>query len=131
MYPHSFKEEFRNGFYCDTLLTGRHNGHLQESVNNNKNTVGSMLSRRKVQHVIHGDGYLRSNRGRQRSIEAFVLDGWFGNGVDNAGSNVLPDILSKIQPIEILLQYYHSFFNFEMPNGPTVVRFPNHIRTLA
>ena len=28
VYPHSFKEEFSNGFCCDILLPGHHNGHL-------------------------------------------------------------------------------------------------------
>ena len=39
VHPHSFKEEFSNGFCCDILLAGRHNGHLWEFVNDHKNTV--------------------------------------------------------------------------------------------
>ena len=74
MYPHLFKEEFSSGFCCDILLGGRHNGHLQESTDEHKNTVVAMLSRRKAQHVIHGDGFPRLTRGRQRSIEAFLLN---------------------------------------------------------
>jgi hypothetical protein len=31
------------------------------------------------------------------------IDGQFGNGVSSAGSDILPDILSKVWPIEILL----------------------------
>ena len=52
-----------------------------------------MLSRRKARDVIHGDGFLRSTRGRQRSIEALLLDGRFGNDASSVGFNVLPDIL--------------------------------------
>jgi hypothetical protein len=111
VYPHSFKEEFSSGFCCDILLAGRHNGHLREFVDDHENTVISMLSRRKARHVIHGDGFPRSTRGRQWSIEALLLDGRFGNGVGSAGSDVLPDILSKVWPIEILLQYCHCFLD--------------------
>ena len=75
MYPHSFKEELISDFCCDIILAGRHNGHLQESVNNHKNIVVTMLSRRKASHVIHGDGFPRSTRGKQWSIETFLLDG--------------------------------------------------------
>ena len=84
MYPHSFKEEFSSGFCCDILLAGRHNNHLGEPVDDHKNTVISMLSGRKASHVIHGDGFPRSTRGRQRGIEALLLDGRFGNGVGSA-----------------------------------------------
>jgi len=62
-----------------------------------------MLSRRKAQHVIHGDGFPRLVRGRQWCIEALHLDGRFGNGTSNAGPDLIPDILSNIQLIEILL----------------------------
>ena len=92
VYPHSFKEEFSSGFCCDHILAGRHNGHLRESVDEHKSIVAAMLSRRKARHVIHADGFPRSTRGRQRSVEALLLDGWFGNG---AGSNVLPNILTN------------------------------------
>ena len=70
-------------------------------------------------------------RRRQWSIEALLLDGWFGNGASNAGSDVLPDVLSKVRPIEILLQYCHYFLDPEMPSDPTVVHFPNHRGTLT
>ena len=90
-----------------------------------------MLSIRKACHVIHGDEFPRSTRGRQQSIEALLLDGWFGNGAGSVGSDVLPDVLSKVRPIEILLQYCHYFLDPEMPSDPTVVRFPNHLGTLA
>ena len=90
-----------------------------------------MLGRRKARHVIHGDGFPRSTRGRKRSIEALLLDGQFGNGIGSAGSDVLTEVLSKVQLIEILLQYCHCFRDPEMPSGPTVVRFPNHLGTLS
>ena len=131
MYPYSFKEEFSSGFCCDILLAGHHNGHLRESVDNHKDTVISMLSRRKARHIIHRDGFPRSTRGRKRSIDALLLDGRFGNDASSEGLDVLPDILSKIRPIEILLQYYHDFLDPEMPNDSTVVRLPNNLGTLA
>ena len=90
-----------------------------------------MLSRRKAQHVIHANGFPRSTRGRKWSIEALLLDGQFGNGVGNAGSDVLPDIMSKVWPIEILLQYFHYFPDPEMTSDPTVVCFPNHLGMLS
>ena len=100
-------------------------------MNDHKHTVVAVLSRRKARHVIHGDGFPRSARGRQWSIEALILDGWFGNGVGSARSDVLIDVLSKVQPIEILLQYCHCFLDPEMPSNSTVVRFPNHLGMLA
>jgi hypothetical protein len=103
LYPHSFKEEFSSGFCYDILLTGRHNGDPRESVDEHENTFVSILSRRKARHVIHGDGFTRSIRGRKQSIEAFLLDGRFGNGTNSAGSDVLLHILSKVWPIKILL----------------------------
>jgi hypothetical protein len=60
-----------------------------------------------------------------------VLDGHFGNGASSAGLDVLLDILSKVRPIEILLQYYHGFLDPEMPSDPTVVCLPNHLGMLA
>ena len=120
MYPHSFKEEFSIGFYRDILLAGHHNGHLREYVDDHRNTVISMLSRSKTRHVIHGDGFPRSTRGTKWSIEALLLDGRFGNGATSAGLDALPGILSKVRPIEILLQYYHDFLDLYMPSEQIV-----------
>ena len=131
MYPYLFKEEFSSGFCCDILLAGHHNGHLRESVDDHKNTVIALLSRRKERHVIHRDGFPRSTGGRKWSIEALLLDGQFGNGASSAGLDVLSEILSKVQPIEILLQYFHGFLDPEMPNDSTVVHLPNNLGTLA
>jgi hypothetical protein len=39
--------------------------------------------------------------------------------------------LSKFRPIEILLQYCHSFLDPEMPSDSILVRLPNHLGTLA
>ena len=47
-------------------------------------------------------GQLGVGRGVYR-LGALILDGRFGNGTSDAGSDVLPDILSKVRPIEILL----------------------------
>ena len=131
MCPHSFKEEFRSGFCCDIILAGRHNGHLQESVHDHESKVFSMLSRRKARHVIHGDGFPRSTRGRYRSIEALLLDGRFGNGSSSEESDVLPNIMSKVRSIEILLQYFHYFLDPDMSSDPTIVQFPNHFGMIA
>jgi hypothetical protein len=87
---------------------GHHNGRLRKSIDDHKNTVIAMLSRRKARHVIHRDGFPRSIGGRKWSIEALLLDGRFGNGTSSAGLDVILDILSKVRPIEIFLQYYHS-----------------------
>ena len=56
-----------------------------------------------------------------------LLDGRFGNGASSAGSDVLPDILSKVRPIEILLQYCHYFLD---PKIPTLLHLAE-ILTLA
>jgi hypothetical protein len=90
-----------------------------------------MLSRRKAQHVIHGDGFPKSTRGGQQSIEALLLDGRFGNGASSVGLDVLPDIMSKVRPKEILLQYCHGFLDPEMPNDIIVVCLKNHLGMLA
>jgi hypothetical protein len=90
-----------------------------------------MLSRRKARHVIHRDVFPRSTGGRKQSIKALLLDGRFGNGARSAGLDVLPDILSKVRPIEILLQYYHDFLDPEIPSDSTVVCLPNHLGTLT
>jgi hypothetical protein len=103
VYQHSFKEAFSSGFYCDIFIVDHHNGHLREFVDEHKKKVISMLSRRKDRHVIHRDGFPRSTRGRKLSIEALLLDSWFGNGANSVGLDVLPNILSKIRPIEIIL----------------------------
>ena len=60
-----------------------------------------------------------------------LLDGRFGNGTGSAGSDVHPDVLSKVRPIEILLQYCNCFIDPKIPNDSTVVRFPNHLGMLA
>ena len=60
-----------------------------------------------------------------------LLDGRFGNGASSAGLDVLPDILSKVWPIEILLQYCHGFLDPEIPSDSTVVRLPNHLGMLS
>lgn len=64
MYPHSLKEELNSGLYCDTLLGGRHDGHIRESVNDHKNAIVVVLSRRKAGYVIHGDRFPRLVRSR-------------------------------------------------------------------
>ena len=103
MYPHLIKEELSSGLFCDTLLAGYHDGHLRESIDDHKNTIVVALSRRKARHLIDGDRFPRPTRIRQRSIQAFLLDGWFGNDIGGVGSNVLPNLLTKFWPVKILL----------------------------
>jgi hypothetical protein len=131
VYRRSFKEEFSSGFCCDILLAGHHNGHFRESVDDHKNTVITMLSIRKAQNIIHGDGFPSLTSGRQWNIEALLLDGQFGNGTSSSGLDVLPHILSRFRPMEILLQYCQGFIDPEIPNNPTIVRLPNHPGMLA
>ena len=60
-----------------------------------------------------------------------ILDGRFGNGASSAGFDVLPDILSKVWPIEILLRYCHYFLDPKIPSDSFVVHIPYHLGMLA
>ena len=84
MYPHFFKEDFGSVLCYDKLLTGRQYIHIRKSIHNGKYTIITMIGRREVRHIIHGDGFPRLIRGRQRGIEALLLDGRFGNGAGSA-----------------------------------------------
>jgi hypothetical protein len=53
MYPNSFKEELGSGLCYDAILAGNHNHHLRKAVNNDKNTVISLLGGREARHVVH------------------------------------------------------------------------------
>lgn len=64
-------------------------------------------------------------------MQAFLVDVLFGNDVGSGGSNVLPNILMKFQPIKILLQYCHYFLCSEMSSDLTVVCFLNKLGTLT
>jgi len=64
MYPYSFKEEFGNVLYYDTLLASRQYSHLRKYFHNHKHTVITMLGRREAQHIVHGDGFSRLARSR-------------------------------------------------------------------
>ena len=90
-----------------------------------------MLTIRNSRHVIHGDGCPRSTKVSPQSIEALLLDGWFGNDTGSARLDVLPDIMSKVWPVEIILQYFHCFLNPKIPNNPTIAGFPNDLGTLS
>ena len=131
VYPHSLKEELSSGFFYDTLLAVCHDGHLRESVDDHENTIIYMLNRRKVGHVIHGDKFQRPGRSRQRSVQALLLDVWFGNVTGGVGSNVLLNILMKFRPIKTLFQYCHCFLYSEMSSDPTIVLLPNHLGTFT
>lgn len=64
MYPYSLKEELSSGLCCDTLPVGYHDGHLRESLEDHESEIIVVLSRRKAQHIIHGDIFPRPVRGR-------------------------------------------------------------------
>ena len=60
-----------------------------------------------------------------------LLDGWVRNGAGSVEFNVPPNILTKVRPIKILLQYWHYFLYFEMSSDPTVACLLNHLGTLT
>jgi len=43
-----------------------------------------MLGRRKARHIVHVDGFLGLARSRKRSIQASLLNSWFGDGIGSA-----------------------------------------------
>jgi len=51
-----------------------------------------MLGRREAIHIVHGDGFPWLARRRQRSVQAFLLDGWLSNGACSARSDIFPNI---------------------------------------
>jgi hypothetical protein len=51
--PHSFEEELGIICYCDILLTGCEDGHLQKSINDHTYAVISLLGGWKSRDVIH------------------------------------------------------------------------------
>jgi hypothetical protein len=85
---------------CDALLAGCQNCHLRESINDHEYIVIPMLGCRKTRHVIHGDGFPRPIGSRKRDVHALFLDGGLNNDACSVGSNVLVDILLKLQPIK-------------------------------
>jgi len=68
MYPYSFKEDFGNVIYYDTLLIGHQYSHLRKSVHDHKYIVITMLDRREARHIVHGDGFPLLVGNRQRSV---------------------------------------------------------------
>jgi hypothetical protein len=131
MYPDSFKEELGSGLCCDALLAGGQNRHLRKAINNHKNTVISPLGGREARHVVHGDGFPWPVRSRQRGVHALFLSGRFGNSAGSAGPDILVDLLSKFRPVEMFLQHCHCLFDAEVSCHPTVVGFPDQLRSLA
>jgi hypothetical protein len=103
MYPYSFKEELGSGLCCDVLLAGNQNHHLRKVINNHKNTVISLLGGWEARHVVHGYGFPRPVRSRKRGVHAMFLSGQFDNNVGSARHDILIDLLSKFQPIEMFL----------------------------
>jgi len=92
MYPHSFKEEFGSVLCCDTLLAGRQYSHLRKFVHDQKYTVITVLGRREARHIVHGDGFPRLVGSRHSSVHALLPDGWLGDGVGNARSDLFSNI---------------------------------------
>jgi hypothetical protein len=59
------------------------------------------------------------------------LDGGFGNGASGAVFDVLMNVLLKLRPIKMFLQYCHYIFYTKMSRFPTVMNFPDHLYTLT
>jgi len=102
-YPYSFKEEFVSVLCCDTLLVGSQYRHLTKFVHDHKYIVITMLVRREGRHIFHGYGFPQLVESRQRSVQAFLLDGWLGDGVGSARYDIFPNILLEFGPIKELL----------------------------
>jgi len=52
-----------------------------------------MLGRRaEAKQKVHGDGFPQLAMSIQRSVHALILDGWLGDGVSSARSNIFPNI---------------------------------------
>jgi hypothetical protein len=131
MYPYSFKEDLGSGLCCDALLAGGHNHHLRKSINNHKNIVIFPLGGREARHAIHVDGFALPVKSRKRGVHALFLSGRFGNSASSAGPDVLPDLLSKFQLVEMFLQHFHCLFDVEVSCHPTVVGFPDQIHSFS
>jgi hypothetical protein len=76
-------------------------------INHHKKIVISPLGLWKAQHVVHRYGFLRPFRIRKRGVHALFLNFQFGNGKGITGPGILVDIMSKFQPIEMLLHHCH------------------------
>jgi hypothetical protein len=68
MDPHSFKEDLGRIFYCDALLVGCENGHLQKLINHHKYTIISLIGGWKARNVIHRYGFPRPLGSRKRVL---------------------------------------------------------------
>jgi len=90
MYSHSFKEEFGNVLYCDTLFVGHQYSYFRKPFHDDKYIVISMLGRREAIYIVHGDGFLGLLGRRRRSIKAFILDGWLVDGTISVRYDVFP-----------------------------------------
>jgi hypothetical protein len=95
-------------------------------INNHKNTVISPLGGWEAGLVVHGDGFPWPGRSRHRGVHALFLSVWFGNSEGSAGPDILVNLLSKFQPVEMFMQHCHCLFNVEVSCHPTVVGFLDH-----
>jgi hypothetical protein len=59
------------------------------------------------------------------------LDGGLGNDTGGARFDVLVNILSKLRPIKMLMQYCHYLFYTEMSHFLTTMIFPDNFFMLA
>lgn len=103
MYPHLFEKDFSSVLYYDTLLAGCQYVHLREFVHDHKYTVTTMFGGREAKQIVHGDVFPRLVGSRQRSVQALLLDGWFGYGIGNARSYIFSNIPSEFWPIKARL----------------------------
>jgi hypothetical protein len=65
------------------------------------------------------------------SVHALFLSDRFDNSTGNARPDIIVDILSKFWPVEMSLQHCHCLFHAKVSCHPTVVGFPNQLRSLT
>jgi hypothetical protein len=68
MDSHSFEEHIGSIFYCDSLIAGYENGHLEKLSNHQKYAIISFLFAQKAIHVIHRDGLPRPLKSRKMGV---------------------------------------------------------------
>jgi hypothetical protein len=64
-------------------------------------------------------------------VQALFLNVQFGNSVGSEGLDILIELLSKFQPIEMLLQHFHCIFDAEVSRHSNVVGFPYQLHSLS
>jgi hypothetical protein len=105
------------------FFTVYQNGHLRESIDDQKNTIMTIFCGGKNLHA-HGDKLLGLIWYRERSSKPLLLDGRLSDGIGNAQPDVLVDVMSKLGKVEMILKYYYYLIHPEVPCHPTVMCLP-------